>query len=42
MMDEIWASGLGAPNCATGSLRMNRSADIPSQAVSAAKLLTSG
>ncbi len=42
MMDEIWARGLGAPNRATGSLRMKWSADMPSQAVSEARLLTSG
>ena len=42
MIDEIWASGLAEPNWSTDSARMNWSADIPSQAVRAAKLLTSG
>ena len=42
MIDEICARGLGAPNCVTESLRMKWSADMPSQAVSAARLLTSG
>ena len=42
MIDDICASGLGAPNFATGSLRMKQSAAMPSQTVSAAKLLTSG
>ena len=42
MMDEICARGLALPNCATCPARMNWSADMPSQAVSAARLLTSG
>ena len=40
MMDEICASGLAVPNCATCPLRMKWSGDRPSQTVSAARLFT--